>query len=42
MPREIDPEVGILEDHDEGNGSLISPGITRNMSDDLAGTMEHE
>ena len=27
MPREIDLEVGTLEDPDEGNDSVISPGI---------------
>jgi len=42
MSREIDSEVGTLEDPDEGNDPLISTGITRNVSDDLTSTMKHE
>ena len=42
MHREIDPEVGTLEDPNEGNGRLIFLGIVRNVSDNLIGTMEHE
>ena len=42
IPREIDPEVGTLEDHDEDNGPLISLRIMQNVSDDLTGMMERE
>ena len=41
MPKEIDKEVGTLEDRDEGNGPLISSGIIFNISNDLNGMMEH-
>jgi len=42
MPREIDPNLQTLEDPDEDNGLLIPPGIIRNLSDDLTGTMKRE
>mgnify|MGYP001053940098 CR=1 FL=1 len=42
MPRETGPEVGALEDLDEGNGLLIFLGIIRNVSDDFTSMMECE